>query len=130
MDIQDTIAFAIIIIPFFRMITFDQENLIKKKYFLIYFAIGILSWVLGALYFSQSESEEKWFVYFGSQMTLFFLIQYVIISYLYRMLFKRNPEISEIPSKNLDIVPTILIIMGTILIPLSIDSNFIKFVIK
>lgn len=126
----DIIAFIIISSPFIKMVVFDQETLDEKRSLITYFIIGILSWIIGATYFYFSSTDEKWVVYFGSQMTFFFVIQYTFIAYLYRKIFNRNPEFSEVPNKNIDIIPTFIITMGTILIPLLLDSNFVHFVIK
>ena len=93
------------------MTIFDQKYLNKKGYFLTYFSIGSLSWILGASYFNLSQKDGKWFVYFGSQMTIFFLIQYVLISLVYRKIFNRNLEFSNLPDKNIDIIPTLIIAM-------------------
>lgn len=129
MKIQDIIAFLIISIPFFKMVVFDQNKLNLKKEFITYFFLGILSLTIGIIYYQLSHSENKWFVYFASQMTLVFLLLFNVVAIPFRKLFKRNPEISEVLSQIIDIVPTIIVIMGTILIPLFIDAYIIKFAI-
>ena len=92
--------------------------------------MGITSWILGAIYYNLSSTDDKWFVYIGSQFTLVFLFQFVLISLVYKKVFNRIPEISRAPSKNIDIIPTIIINMGIVLIPLLLDIYFIKFVIN
>ena len=130
MNIQDIIAVLIISIPFLKMMVFDQDELNEKKQISIYLFIGILSWVIGIIYFQISSTEDKWFVYFCSQLTLFFLILFNVVAIPYRKVFKRNPEISEIPDKFIDIIPTLIVTMGTVLMPLFLDAYLIKFVIK
>lgn len=130
MNIQDIIAFLIISIPFFKMVVFDQNKLTKKKQLFVYLVIGILSWAIGIIYFFISASEDKWFVYFGSQMTLNFLILFNLVAIPYRKLFKRNPEISQAPTKLIDIIPTMIVTMGMLLIPLLVDIHLLKYVIK
>jgi len=126
MNTQDVIALIIVYIPFFKMVIFDQNKLTKKKQMLIYLIIGIISWVIGIIYFQQSASEDKSFVYFGSQHTLFFLILFNIVAIPYKKIFKRNPEISQAPTYLIDIIPSVLVLIGTILLPLLIDSYFIR----
>ena len=130
MNIKDIIAFIIIFIPVIKMVVFDQDELTKKKQFIMYLVIGIISWVIGAIYYQQSATEDKGFVYLSSQCTLNFLIIFNLISIPYRKIFKRNPEISKVPTNLIDIIPTILVTIGTILLPLLLDAYFIKYAIK
>ena len=112
------------------MVIFDQDELTKKKQLFLYLMVGILSWGIGIIYFHFSTTEEKWFVYFGSQMTFYFVISYNLVAIPYREIFKRNPEISQGPTKLIDIIPTIIVTIGVILIPLLIDVYLIKYAIK
>lgn len=130
MNTQDLIAYLIISIPFFKMVILDQNDLTKKKQLFIYLVIGILSWMAGIIYFDLSTSEHKYFVYFSSQTTLYFLILYNVVAIPYRKFFKRNPEISQAPTNLIDIIPSSIVMMGTILMPLLIDIYLIKYVIN
>jgi len=130
MDIQDVIATLIIVIPFVKMIVIDQDLLSERKTFLIYLIVGIVSWIIGAAYIHFFPSENNGFVYFCSQMTLHFLLLYNIIVYPYRKIFKRNPEVSQSPTRIIDMAPSFVILMGTILSPMFLDVFLIKYLIN
>ena len=59
-------------------------------------------------------------------MTLIFLILFKIVRIPYYLIFKREPEINRNPEKWIDIIPTLIVVIGTVVLPLLIDSMIIK----
>ncbi|AUC80626.1 hypothetical protein CW733_00135 [Lacinutrix sp. Bg11-31] len=59
-------------------------------------------------------------------MTLIFLILFKIIRIPYYLIFKREPEINQYPEKLIDIIPTLIVVMGTLILPFLIDSIIIQ----
>ena len=96
------------------------------KYLLI--SIGVL--VFGILYDHYFAKDNKSLVYFGSQMTLIFLILYKLIRIPYYLIYKREPEISRVPEKKIDIIPTLIVLTGTMVLPFLIDSLIIQKMLK
>jgi hypothetical protein len=117
----DKILYFLLFLPFIWLLVFDQENLKKKNVFIKYLLISIGILILGIIYQRLSNTENKSLVYFGSQMTIIFLILYKVIRIPYYWIFKREPEISKYPEKLVDIIPTLIVIIGTIGLPLLID---------
>ena len=125
MDIEKIIYF-LLFIPFLWLLIFDQQKLKRKKVFLKYLLISIGILILGIVYEHYFTTADKSLVYFGSQMTLIFLILYKIIRIPYYWIFKREPEINQYPEKRIDIIPTLIVVMGTVLLPFLIDSMIIQ----
>ena len=96
------------------------------KYLLI--SIGVM--VFGIMYDHYFVKDSRSLVYFGSQVPLIFLILYTIIRIPYYLIFKREPEISQYPEKLIDIIPTLIVVTGTVILPFLIDSMIIQKVIK
>ena len=87
-------------------------------------SIGIL--IFGIVYEHYFVTANKSLVYFGSQMTLIFIILYKIIRIPYYWIFKREPEINQYPEQRIDIIPTLIVVMGTVILPFLIDSMIIQ----
>ncbi len=126
----DNVLYFLLFIPLVYIIVFDQEKLKYKTVFITYVLISIGILIIGILYQTYSSTENKLLVYMGSQMTLIFLILFKIVRIPYYMIFKREPEISEHPKKWIDIIPTIIVIISTIILPFLIDSYILKNVVE
>ena len=122
----DKIIYFLSFIPFAWILFFDQQKLKYRTVFIKYLIISIGILIFGILYQKYSETENRFLVYIGSQMTLIFLILYKIIRIPYYLIFKREPAINRSPEKWIDIIPTMIVIMGTIILPILIDSMLFK----
>lgn len=125
MNIEKIIYF-LLFIPFLWLLIFDQQNLKLKKVFLKYLLISIGILILGIVYEHFFTAANKSLVYFGSQMTLIFIILYKIIRIPYYWIFKREPEINKHSEKKIDIIPTLIVVIGTVLLPFLIDNMIIQ----
>ena len=126
----DKVIYLILFIPFLWVLIFEQQNLYKKKVFIKYLSIAIFILILGIVYKNYSNTPNKELVYLGSQMTLMFLILYKIIRIPYYWIFKREPEISRWPEKNVDIIPTIIVAFGSMVLPFLIDIFIIQKIVN
>ena len=122
----DKIIYVLLFIPFLWILIFDQQKLKKRTVFIKYLLISIGILIIGIFYQNYSETENRFLVYIGSQMTLIFLILYKLIRIPYYLIFKREPEINRNPEKWIDIIPTLLVIIGTVILPILIDSMIFK----
>ncbi|MEP1487241.1 MAG: hypothetical protein ABJK28_02305 [Algibacter sp.] len=122
----DKVIYFLLFIPFFWILVFDQEKLKYQTVFIKYLIISIGILIIGILYQKYSLTEDKFLVYIGSQMTLIFLILFKIVRIPYYLIFKREPEINRNPEKWIDIIPTLIVIIGTIALPLLLDSIIFK----
>ena len=122
----DKVIYFLLFIPFLWIIIFDQEKLKYRTVFFKYLLISIGILIIGIVYQKYSDTEDKFLVYFGSQMTLIFLILFKIVRIPYYLIFKREPEINRNPEKWIDIIPTLIVVIGTVVLPLLIDSMIIK----
>jgi hypothetical protein len=125
MDI-DKIIYFLLFIPFLWLLIFDQQKLKNRTVFLKYLLISIGVLVFGILYDHYLAKDNKSLVYFGSQMTLIFLILYKLIRLPYYLIYKREPEISRVPEKKIDIIPTLIVLTGTMVLPFFIDNLIIQ----
>ncbi|MGH1387989.1 hypothetical protein [Kordia sp.] len=82
--------------------------------------------MFGIVYKNYTDESNKLLVYFGSQMTLIFLLLYKTIQIPYYWIFKRRPEVLTIPEKNIDIIPSLILIVGSVILPFIIDSFIIR----
>lgn len=129
MDI-DKIIYFLLFIPLLWLLIFDQQKLKNRTIFLKYLLISIGVLVFGILYNHYFAKGNKSLVYFGSQMTLIFLILYKLIRIPYYLIYQREPEISKVPEKNIDIIPTLIVLTGTMILPFLIDSLIIQKILK
>jgi len=126
----DKIIYFLLFIPFLWILVFDQDKLKNRTVFFKYILISIGILIIGIFYLKYSETENKFLVYIGSQMTITFLILYKIIRIPYYLIFKREPEISKHPEKLIDIIPTLIVLIGTVALPLLIDNMFLRKLIE
>jgi hypothetical protein len=82
--------------------------------------------VIGILYEFYFKTSDESYVYFFSQMPIIFLIVSKGIRIPYCKIYKREPEISRHPEKNIDIIPSIIVIMGCAILPFLIDLYIIR----
>ncbi len=129
MDI-DKIIYFLLFIPFLWLLIFDQQKLKNRTVFLKYLLISIGVLIFGMLYDHYFAKDNKSLGYFGSQMTLIFLILYKLIRIPYYLIYKREPEISRVPEKKIDIIPTLIVLTGTMVLPFLIDSLIIQKMLK
>jgi len=126
----DKILYFLLFIPFIWILLFDQENLKNKKVFIKYLLISIGILIFGIIYQKTSITENKSLVYYGSQMTIAFILIYKLIRIPYYWIFKREPEISQYPDRFIDIIPSLIVIIGTVGLPYLIDILIIQKVIE
>lgn len=124
----DLIMHFIFFIPLL-ILGFNHKKLKYKDIFLKYLLISIGVLFLGILYDNFLAKETKSIVYYSSQMTITFLLLYKIIRIPYYLIFKREPEISKMPENKIDIIPTIIITIGTMALPFIIDIHIIQKII-
>ena len=126
----DKVIYFLLFIPFLWLLIFDQQKLKIKNVFLKYLLISIGILIFGILYDHYFATKNKSPVYFGSQMTLIFLILYKIIRIPYFLIYKREPEITWQSKFTIDVAITLIVLMGTIVLPFLIDSLMIHKHIK
>ncbi|AXG68055.1 hypothetical protein KORDIASMS9_00244 [Kordia sp. SMS9] len=122
----DEIIFSLQFIPLVWFLFLDEEISNKKKVFLKFVLISIIILIFGIVYENYIGKSKTSLVYFGSQITFTYLLLYKIIQIPYDWIFKRRPEISAIPKKNIDIIPSLIMIVGSITLPIIIDSFIIR----
>ena len=127
---METIIYILLFFPFLWLLMFDQQKLNRDYIFIKYLMISIVILIFGIVYDNFIANGSKSLVYFGSQMTLIFLVLYKIIRVPYYMIFKREPEISRTPDKKIDIIPTLFIFAGTMILPFLIDSMIVQKILK
>ncbi len=120
----DFILSFIFCIPFWYIVG-DQQDLKKKNVFFKYLMISFISLTFGIIYNYYSKTDDKMFPYFISQIPVTFLILYKIIRIPYYRIYKSEPEMSYIPEKNREVIPSLLLLLGCITIPLLIDLYII-----
>lgn len=122
----DTGIYILILLPIILILVRDQKNLHKKEVFWKYFMLASAILILGVLYRYYIDTENKDLVYFGSQMTIIFLILYQLVRVPYRRYYNREPEISRYPKHRIDIVPTLIVLTLTMILPYLIDFLITK----
>ena len=125
----DYLISFILIIPFWYILV-NQQYLKRRKIFYKHLSISLLSLISGIIYNYYSTTADKGLVYFISQMPFFFLILYRIIRIPYYKIYKREPEISRHPEKNIDVIPSLLVMAGCATLPFLIDLYIIKYVFQ
>ncbi|GAB5399212.1 MAG: hypothetical protein Aureis2KO_07970 [Aureisphaera sp.] len=114
-------------IPFGWILVLDQQKLKYRSVFIKHLLISIVVLIAGILYQKYAETENKFLVYIGSQMTFTFLILFKIVRFPFYILFKREPEISAGGGEKWpDLIVSLIVISATLAIPLLIDSLFFK----
>ncbi len=124
------IIHLVLLFPLLWLFVFDVQRLNRRKLFLKYLSISIAILFFGITYDYYFTKGGKSLVYFSSQMNIMFLILYKLIRIPYFKIYKREPEISRSPEKKIDIIPTLIIISGMLILPFLIDSLIIQKLIK
>lgn len=127
---MEILIYILLFFPFLWLLMFDQQKLNRNNVFIRYLMISIAILVFGIVYDNFIANGTKSLVYFGSQMTFIFLVLYKIIRVPYYMIYKREPEISRRPDKRIDIIPTLFIFTGTMILPFLIDSMIVQKILK
>jgi hypothetical protein len=117
MNLLDYVALVIVIICFVGLVLY-QEKLTTRKNFFKAFLIATALIVIGVLYLTFSNSPGKELIFVLCQTSMIFLLLYQVIRILYRLLLNREPEISKSPEHWLDIIPSIILLLGAIILPL------------
>lgn len=121
----DILLFIIFTIPLL-IVGFQIERLNEKKIFTIWISLAILLIITGILIEDNSNNEMRNISYFGSQMLFIFLILQKITRNIYFKIFNREPEIGKFPKYKIDYLYTFVISIGTMLLPILIDSFIFK----
>ncbi len=117
----DILLYIIFTIPII-IVSFQLEKLKQKKVFIIWLSIAISLILAGIMIEDNSNNEMRNISYFGSQMLFLFLIIQKVTRNLYFKIFKREPEFGKFPKHKIDYIYTLLITLGTIVLPFLIDS--------
>ncbi len=121
----DLLLYMIFQIPLVFIIV-KQDQLHKPDIFLKFFSFALVLFIGGAFFLYDKNSSLQKLAYFGSQTSLIFLFLYKIIRNIYYPIFLREPEFSKTPIHKIDIIPTVIIITGTITLPFIIDTFLIQ----
>ncbi|MFK7750734.1 MAG: hypothetical protein AB8B65_20245 [Kordia sp.] len=122
----DEIIFSLQFIPLLWFLLLDEETSNKRKVFLKFVLISIVILVFGIVYENYITEPKNSLVYFGSQVTFTFIVLYKIIQIPYYWIFKRRPEILSVPKRNIDIIPSLIVIIGSVILPIVIDRFIIQ----
>lgn len=126
MTIDNLLFFLLMVVPY-GWVVVRQDKLKERKVFITVLGISILLLTLGILYQRYSETDNKFLVYIGSQMTFVFVVLYKLIRIPFYHLFKREPEISSGEGSGLkDFIPSLIVLLGSLAIPLLVDHFFFK----
>ena len=121
----DILLYIIFTIPIL-IVCFQLEKLNHKKFFLIWLLIAILLIIAGIMIEDNSNNENRNISYFGSQMLFIFLIIQKTIRNIYFRIYKREPEFGKFPRNKIDYIYTLLITIGTMVLPFLLDSFIFK----
>lgn len=121
----DILLYIIFIIPIL-IAGFQIEKLKEKKVFIIWLLIAIAIIFIGFIIENNSNNEMRNVSYFGSQMLFIFLIIHKITRNIYFKIFKREPEFGKFPKHKIDIIYTLILTSGTMVLPFLIDSYLLK----
>jgi len=116
LNIIDYLALVIVIICFVGLVIY-QEKLSTQKNFFKAFLIATALIVFGVLYLTFSNSSGKDLIFVLCQTSMIFLLLHQVIRIPYRLLLNREPEISKSPEHWIDIIPSIIILLGVIILP-------------
>lgn len=122
---MDFLIALILFLPFWYILV-EQQFLTNNGIFFKHLSISLVALGGGIIYHYFSKTPDKELVYFISQMPFSFIILYRIIRIPYFSIYKREPEISRHPEKNIDIIPSLLVMGGCVVLPFLIDIYIIK----
>ena len=117
----DILLYIIFIIPIF-IAGFQIEKLNQKKQFIIWFSISIGIIILGFMIEDNSNNEMRNISYFGSQMLFIFLVLHKVTRNIYFRIFNREPEFGKLPKNKIDYIYTLIVTIGTMVLPFLLDS--------
>ncbi|MDI5894294.1 hypothetical protein [Flavobacterium algoritolerans] len=121
----DILLYIIFIIPIL-IVGLQIEKLNHKKTFIIWILLAIFLICIGIMIEDNSNNEIRSISYFGSQMLFIFLIIHKITRDIYFKIFKREPEFGKFPKHKIDIIYTLILTSGTMVLPFLIDSYVLK----
>jgi hypothetical protein len=121
----DILLYIIFIIPIL-IAGFQIEKLNEKKVFMIWILIAIIIIFIGYMIEDNSNNEMRNISYFGSQMLFIFLIINKVTRNIYFKIFNREPEFGKLPKYKIDYIYTLLLTIGTIVVPFLLDSSIFK----
>jgi hypothetical protein len=116
LNIIDYVALIIVIICFVGLVIY-QEKLTTRKNFFKAFLIATALIVFGVFFLTFSNSSGKELIFVLCQTSMIFLLLHQVIRIPYRLLLNREPEISKSPEHWIDISPSIIILLGVIILP-------------
>ncbi len=116
LNIIDYVALIIVIICFVGLVIY-QEKLTTRKNFFKAFLIATALIVFGVFFLTFSNSSGKELIFVLCQTSMIFLLLHQVIRIPYRLLLNREPEISKSPEHWIDIIPSIIILLGVIILP-------------
>lgn len=121
----DILFYIIFIIPIL-IAGFQIEKLKEKKVFIIWLLIAIAIIFIGFMIEDNSNNEMRNASYFGSQMLFIFLIIHKVTRNIYFRIFNREPEFGKFPRYKIDYIYTLLLTIGTMVLPFLLDSFIFK----
>jgi len=121
----DILLYIIFIIPIL-IAGFQIEKLKEKKVFIIWLLIAIAIIFIGYMIEDNSNNEMRNLSYFGSQMLFIFLIIHKVTRNIYFRIFNREPEFGKFPKYKIDYIYTLLLTIGTMVLPFLLDSFIFK----
>jgi hypothetical protein len=121
----DILLYIIFIIPIL-IAGFQIEKLKEKKVFIIWLLIAIAIIFIGYMIEDNSNNEMRNVSYFGSQMLFIFLIIHKVTRNIYFRIFNREPEFGKFPKYKIDYIYTLLLTIGTMVLPFLLDSFIFK----
>ena len=121
----DILLYIIFIIPIL-IAGFQIEKLNEKKVFIIWILIAIIIIFIGYMIEDNPNNEMRNISYFGSQMLFIFLIINKVTRNIYFKIFNREPEFGKLPKYKIDYIYTLLLTIGTIVVPFLLDSSIFK----
>ncbi|MBC5836236.1 hypothetical protein G6N05_15185 [Flavobacterium sp. F372] len=121
----DILLYIIFIIPIL-IAGFQIEKLNEKKVFIIWILIAIIIIFIGYMIEDNSNNEMRNISYFGSQMLFIFLIIHKVTRNIYFKIFNREPEFGKFPKYKIDYIYTLLLTIGTMVVPFLLDNFIFK----
>jgi hypothetical protein len=121
----DILLYIIFIIPIL-IAGFQIEKLKENKVFIIWLLIAIAIIFIGYMIEDNSNNEMRNVSYFGSQMLFIFLIIHKVTRNIYFRIFNREPEFGKFPKYKIDYIYTLLLTIGTMVLPFLLDSFIFK----
>jgi len=121
----DILLYIIFIIPIL-IAGFQIEKLKEKKVFIIWLLIAIAIIFIGYMIEDNSNNEMRNVSYFGSQMLFIFLIIHKVTRNIYFRIFNREPEFGKFPKYKIDYIYTLLLTIGTMVLPFLLDDFIFK----